>query len=100
MVIGGAEDKFRDKVILSRFAKFAGAPHGHVVVISTASGLSDEATEMYRTLFAGLGIESVVGLRPETREAADAAETIKAMGEATGVFLTGRNQSRLTQVVA
>ena len=36
MVIGGAEDKFRDKVILSRFAKFAGGADGHVVVISTA----------------------------------------------------------------
>jgi cyanophycinase len=100
MVIGGAEDKFRDKVILSRFAKFAGAPHGHVVVISTASALGDEATDMYRTLFAGLGIEAVVGLRPETREAADSAEMTQTMAEATGVFLTGGNQSRLTQVVA
>jgi len=35
MIIGGAEDKFRDKVILSRFAKFAGGKGGHVVVIST-----------------------------------------------------------------
>ena len=42
MVIGGAEDKFRDKVILSRFAKFAGGADGHVVVISTASSLGDD----------------------------------------------------------
>ncbi|MEP7059875.1 MAG: cyanophycinase [Actinomycetota bacterium] len=100
MVIGGAEDKFRDKVILSRFAKFAGGPRGHVVVVSTASSLGDEATEMYRTLFEGLGITEVVGLRPETREEADSEEMTRAMAQATGVFLTGGNQSRLTQVVA
>ncbi|HSH32734.1 MAG TPA: hypothetical protein VLB31_03855, partial [Actinomycetota bacterium] len=46
MVIGGAEDKVRDKVILSRFAKFAGGEDGHVVVISTASSLGDQATEV------------------------------------------------------
>ena len=37
MVIGGAEDRVRDKVILSRFSRFAGGEEGHVVVISTAS---------------------------------------------------------------
>ncbi len=98
MIIGGAEDKLRDKVILSRFAKFAGGKDARVVVISTASSLGDEATEAYRALFDGLGIADVVGLRPETREEADASSMTQVMSEATGVFLTGGNQSRLTQV--
>jgi cyanophycinase len=59
MVIGGAEDKVRDKTILARFAQLAGGADAKIVVISTASSLA----------------------------------------EATGVFLTGGNQSRLTQVV-
>jgi len=100
MVIGGAEDRMRDKVILSRFAKFAGGAEGHVVVISTASSLGDEATEAYRQLFLGLGIGQVTGLRPDDRDEADDPEMAKILGEATGVFLTGGNQSRLTQVVA
>ena len=58
MLIGGAEDKVRDKLILSRFATFAGGPGGHVVVIATASSLGDVATERYRELFEGLGIGS------------------------------------------
>jgi cyanophycinase-like exopeptidase len=33
MLIGGAEDKVRDKVILSRFAEAAGGVDAHVVVI-------------------------------------------------------------------
>jgi cyanophycinase len=99
MVIGGAEDKLRDKAILARFAKFAEGPDGHVVVISTASSLGDLATEAYRDLFGGLGIGRVTGLRPEDREEAMDPELGAVLATATGVFLTGGNQSRLAQVV-
>ena len=71
MLIGGAEDKVRDKLILSRFAAFAGGPDGHVVVIATASSLGDVATERYRELFGDLGIGRVTGLRPEERSEAE-----------------------------
>jgi cyanophycinase len=100
MLIGGAEDKLRDKLILARFASFAGGPSAHVVVISTASAFGEHATERYRELFAGLGIDSVTGVRPEKRADADDPATADAVRRATGVFLTGGNQSRLTQVVA
>jgi cyanophycinase len=100
LLIGGAEDKFRDKVILSAFAEFAGGPGGHVVVISTASSLGEVATATYHDLFLGLGIGRVSGIHPEERRAADADEASELLSEATGIFLTGGNQSRLTQVVA
>jgi len=100
MVIGGAEDKLRDKAILSRFAKFAGGSEGRVVVISTASSLGDQATEMYRELFLDLGLGEVTGLRPEEREEADDPVVVSALQGATGVYLTGGNQSRLAAVVA
>ena len=96
MLIGGAEDKIRDKVILSRFAEASGGTDGHVVVISTASSLGDLATERYRSLFADLGIGRVTGLRPEEREQADDADGARALDDATGVFLTGGNQLRLS----
>ncbi len=99
MVIGGAEDKFRHKLILSRFARFAGGQDGHVVVISTASSLGETATDLYRELFGDLGIGRVTGLRPEEREEANDPATARALGEATGVFLTGGNQSKLASVV-
>lgn len=99
MVIGGAEDKVRDKRILARFARLAGGAAAKVVVISTASSLGEAATDTYRELFAGLGITEVDGVRPEEREEADDPGVVKLMAEATGVFLTGGNQSRLTQVV-
>src|SRR5881397_161982 len=39
MVIGGAEDKLGERVILSRFVQLAGGAQAHIVVISTASSL-------------------------------------------------------------
>jgi cyanophycinase len=100
LLIGGAEDKFRDKVILSTFADLAGGPAGHVVVISTASSLGEAATAAYRDLFLSLGLGRVSGIHPDDRPDANDDAAVSLLAEATGVFLTGGNQSRLTQVVA
>jgi cyanophycinase len=99
MLIGGAEDKLREKTILSRFVD-AASREGHVVVVSTASSLGDVATERYRALFTSLGIERVSGLRPEARDEADDAGVAHTLDDATGVFLTGGNQLRLSSSVA
>src|SRR2546422_10787660 len=99
MIIGGAEDKLRDRVILARFVHLAGGPDAHVVVVSTASSLGEEATGLYRELFIHLGAGRVSGLRPVTRDEANDPAGGRLMGEATGRFLTGGNQLRLASVV-
>jgi cyanophycinase len=99
MVIGGAEDKLKDKVILSRFVDLAGETGGHIVVVSTASSLGDAATELYRSLFQQMGAGPVSGLRPLTRESANEEVAARLLDDATGVFLTGGNQLRLASVV-
>src|SRR5205809_842350 len=100
MIIGGAEDKLRDRVILARFVNLAGGADAHLVVLSTASSLGEEATGLYRELFIQLGAGRVSGLRPITRDEANDPAGGRLMDEATGVFLTGGNQLRLASVVA
>jgi cyanophycinase len=99
MVIGGAEDKLGERVILSRFVQLAGGDHARIAVISTASSLGDAATELYRQVFARVGAAKVTGLRPETREEANDPRTIEALRDATGIFMTGGNQLRLSSVI-
>ena len=99
LIIGGAEEKLRQRQILSRFVSLAGGPSGRVVVISTASSLGDEATELYQSLFGAMGIPDVVGLRPLTREDANDPSMAAALADATGIFMTGGNQLRLSSVV-
>ena len=99
MLIGGAEDKRRDKVILARFVEMAGGPEARIVVITTASTMGDRATERYRALFGELGAAEVIGIRPLSREEANDPATLEAVDRATGIFLTGGNQVRLVSVV-
>jgi cyanophycinase len=99
LIIGGAEDKLRQRQILSRFASLAGGAEARVAVISTASSLGDEATELYQSLFRSLGIPEVRGLRPLTREDANQPTAIEAVRDATGIFMTGGNQLRLSSVI-
>src|ERR1700736_6996953 len=82
MVIGGAEDKLGERVILSRFVQLAGGDQARIVVISTASALGDAATELYRQIFARVGVGKVTGLRPETREEANEPRTVEAIQDA------------------
>ena len=99
MIIGGAEDKLRDRVILARFVQLAGGAQARILVISTASSLGDEATQLYRELFTHMGAGRVEGLRPVTREEANDPAAAASVEAATGIFLTGGNQLRLASVV-
>ena len=48
IVIGGAEDKIRDRVILSRLVALAGGSRARIAVIATASSFALEVGERYR----------------------------------------------------
>jgi len=99
MVIGGAEDKLGERVVLSRFVQLAGGDQAQIAVISTASSLGEAATDLYRHIFSRLGVARVTGLRPETREEANDPAAVEALKNATGIFMTGGNQLRLSSVI-
>jgi cyanophycinase len=99
MIIGGAEDKVRDRVILGRFCELAGGSDGIVVVISTASSMGFVAGERYREIFTGLGIAEVRPLHAMTRSQANDEGYVRQVRDATGVFLTGGNQLRLSSTI-
>src|SRR4029077_13216089 len=84
---------------LSRFATLAGGTSGRVVIISTASSLGGEATELYQSLFSTLGIPTITGLRPITRGEANDPAMAAVVEDATGIFMTGGNQLRLSSVI-
>jgi cyanophycinase len=99
MVIGGAEDKVRDRLILGRFVALAGGPDARIAVISTASSLGPEAGERYRAIFTELGAAAVQPLHAVTRTQANDEHVARAVGDATGVFMTGGNQLRLSSMI-
>jgi len=99
IIIGGAEDKVRDRVILNRFRALAGGRDASIVEISTATSLETEAGERYRQIFTDLGAQTVRPLHASTRPQANDESAALALRDATGVFLTGGNQLKLASTI-
>jgi cyanophycinase len=93
--IGGAEEKLNEPQILRRFVKLCGGKRARIAIIPTASLASDTGSR-YESIFSDLGVEWAEALPFETRHDAEADEPLERLGEATGVFLTGGNQLRLS----
>ncbi len=99
IIIGGAEDKVRDRVILSRFASLAGGRDATIAVISTASSLGPEAGDRYRQVLGELGVARVRTIDAVVRAQANDDTIALALRDATGIFMTGGNQLRLSSII-
>jgi cyanophycinase len=99
MIIGGAEDKLRQRTILRDFVTASGGSDARIVVIPTASSLGEEVVEVYDVLFRKLGAAEVVACRPENRSEAHDPGLVARIDRATGVFMTGGNQLKLSSVI-
>jgi cyanophycinase len=86
-------------VILNRFVALAGGPDATVVVVSTASSLGREAGERYRQVLGELGVGTVRPLHAMTRAQANDETFARSVSDATGIFLTGGNQLRLSSTI-
>jgi cyanophycinase len=100
IAIGGAEDKVRERTILRYFLEVAGGSDASVVVLATASEVP-ETGERYAELFYALNADSVEVLRIATREDAlvAGAEAHQLLEYATGLFITGGGQLRLSSAL-
>lgn len=100
IAIGGAEDKVRERVILRHFVEACGGPDANIVVLATASEMA-ETGDRYADLFYQLHADSVEVLRVRSREdALDAdTETLDLLEYATGFFMTGGSQLRITSAL-
>ena len=93
--IGGAEKKIRQAQILRRFAKICGGATARIVVIPTASRLEDTG-DTYRNAFRTLGVKQIDILDIKERSDALRSEVAAPLAQATGVFMTGGDQLRLS----
>jgi cyanophycinase len=101
LVVGGAEDKDEDRmVILPRFVELAGGKKARIIVCSSPSEDVEGTLERYRRVFEKIGVAEVVGAPIEERNEADTPELLEAVERATGVFFTGGDQLRLTALIA
>ncbi len=98
MAIGGAEDKMDDKVILSSFVRIAGGKKAKIAIVPTASSIEDAGLR-YKAIFLGMGVEQAEVVYLQGRDDANSSEPLSALEDATGIFLTGGNQVRLSVLI-
>jgi cyanophycinase len=96
--VGGAEDKVAGVQVLRRFLEVAGGKDARIAVIPTASVLDDTGAR-YEKLFKSLGARRADALGYQTRADAERADWMELLESATGIFLTGGDQLRLSTIL-
>ena len=96
--IGGAENKENDRHILERFVQVSGGSDADIVVIPTASRLT-ETGPRYEQLFREIGAARVTSMDFDTRRDCHEPGRLARLAQATGIFFTGGNQLRLSTLL-
>jgi len=93
--IGG---KLLTDAILDRFIALSGGEAARIAVIPTASNEPEMGT-YYERVFQRRGVKQVKALNLERRSDCDDADWLEWLAQATGVFLTGGNQLKLSTIL-
>jgi cyanophycinase len=99
LIIGGAEDRCCGSGVLERFVELCGGEDARIVLVTTATGMPDEVHADYERVFSKLGVDRTAQLRLRGRSDADGDEALSVLADATGVFFSGGDQSRLRTLV-
>lgn len=99
LIIGGAEDKQEDCIILRRFVDYAGGRDGQVVIMTSATEMPEKVGREYQKIFKGLGMPNTTVVDIPTREEANREKHIETIRAATGIFFTGGDQLRITSLL-
>lgn len=95
--IGGAEGKKKDSQILQRYVELCGGDKARLLIIPTAS-LRAETGPEYMELFESFGAKAV-NMPVEHREDCFDDKLLDKLENATGIFITGGNQLRLSTIL-
>lgn len=97
VLIGGREDRRRDRVVLRGVLDISGG--GRVVVVPAASAYPRSVAAVYRKAFGALGAERVDIVDVRARREAEDGLGVEQVRAADVVFFTGGDQVQLTRVL-
>lgn len=96
--IGGAEERTGSPKVLKRFVKLCGGKNANIVIIPTASNLPDTG-DKYVEIFNKIGVGAAVSLPINERSETERQDYLDHLDQATGIFITGGNQLRLSTIL-
>ncbi|MEL6229262.1 MAG: cyanophycinase [Cyanobacteria bacterium J06627_3] len=99
MVIGGAEDKVGQRIILSNFFNSAGGKQATIGIVPSASQEPGVVGERYRSIFSQMGAQTIQVLDIRRPNECDEDRWLELLDSCTGVFLSGGDQVRLFEFI-
>ena len=99
VVIGGAESRREQSIILAEFVRRAGGAAARIVVFPIASQTPIQTGGKYQDIFGRLGVEEVEVAQIASRADANSEPVLAAVEAASGVFFTGGDQRRITSIL-
>lgn len=99
VVVGGAEDRLQDKLVLGHFLRYSGGPHARIRLITAASAEPERTAQTYAQAFAELGAQDFAVLPLSDRDSATNPDLLHEIALADGVFMTGGDQARLMAAI-
>ncbi len=97
VIIGGAEDRKQDRVILKKFLELSGGQDARIKFITAASSVPDIVWQSYQAVFQDLGATQCELVPMWTRDDASNPNVVAQLAQADGIFMTGGDQNRLMQ---
>ena len=100
VIIGGAEDREGECLVLRSFVRAAGGTKARIAIMTAATGYPEEVGEEYRKNFRAVGgqnqpIPSILSIEKIQKKEA----SIRMVEQATGIFFTGGDQSRIVDFI-
>lgn len=99
VIIGGAEDKEGECLILREVVRLAGSANARLLVLTAATSQPQQVGAVYRQVFARLGAAEVGVLDISDRMQAEDPMLVRLLEDCSGVFFTGGDQLRITSLI-
>lgn len=95
IAIGGAEDKQKERRVLSQLCQLAGGSNACVAVLPTASAIPEELGALYHQVFNALGVAEVRVIHALNRADGHDPNVLARLEGCSLIFFTGGDQLRL-----
>lgn len=99
LVVGGAEDRSRQKLILRRFVELSGGENACILVVAIASETPQAVYKGYVHAFSQLGARQVRGLLTTSRSEIRGLDAASLLDRVTGVYFSGGDQLRIAALL-
>lgn len=99
MIIGGAEDKKNDCIVLKRLIDLASMREGSTIILTAATEYPEKTAEEYIDTFRKLGAVDISAVHIQSRQDANSPDKSSEISKASCVYMTGGDQLRITSIM-